>query len=73
VAAHLEASFAPGLSLEAALRLAVSALGHSESGDRTIEADYLEVALLDRTRSQPRKFSRLRETRLAALLETAEK
>ncbi|MGN0063823.1 MAG: proteasome subunit alpha [Nocardioides sp.] len=68
VGGHLEEHFTAGLDLGAAVRLAVKALGHSESGDRVIEADDLEVAMLDRTRSQPRKFTRLRESRLAELL-----
>ena len=37
-------------------------------GDRVIPTDDLEVAILDRTRAQPRKFVRLRESRLVELL-----
>ena len=60
--------YAEGASLEAAVRLAVSALGHTEEGDRVIPAEDLEVAVLDRTRSQPRKFVRVMPSRLGQLL-----
>ena len=46
-------------SLADALSLAVAALGHGADGDRQIPAHDLEVAVLDRTRTQPRKFRRL--------------
>ncbi|GAA1929371.1 proteasome subunit alpha [Nocardioides hwasunensis] len=68
VAAHLQEHYVPGAPLEDALRVAVAALGHTESEDRVIPAGALEVAALDRTRSQPRKFLRLRESRLAEIL-----
>lgn len=68
VAAHLSEHYREGGTLPEALRLAVAALGHSEQGDRSIEVDDLEVAVLDRTRSQKRKFVRLRTERLAALV-----
>ena len=64
VAGYLEERYAEGASLEDAVRLAVSALGHTEEGDRVIPAEDLEVAVLDRTRSQPRKFVRVMPTRL---------
>ena len=68
VADFLETRFEDGLSLEEAVRLAVSALGHSDSDDRVIPDTALEVAVLDRTRSQPRKFRRLRPEDLVRLL-----
>jgi proteasome alpha subunit len=73
VSEHLRARYQPNASLEDALRLAVEALGRSrgengESSERVIPAEHLEVAVLDRTRSQPRKFRRLTADRLAALL-----
>ncbi|HET8959981.1 proteasome subunit alpha [Nocardioides sp.] len=73
VAEHLAEHYAEGASLEAALRLAVAALGHSGNdkagaADRVVPVDHLEVAVLDRTRVQPRKFSRLRPVRLRQLL-----
>ena len=68
VAEHLKEHFSSDLDLGGALRVAVAALGHSESGERVVPADDLEVAMLDRTRSQPRKFTRLRAARLKDLL-----
>jgi len=64
VAGFLSSRYAEGLALDEALALAVGALGHSDSGDRTIPDTDLEVAVLDRTRSQPRKFRRLRPEEL---------
>ena len=68
VAGHLAEHYVGGASLEETLRVAVAALGHSESEDRVIPTGDLEVAVLDRTRTQPRKFLRLRESRLAEIL-----
>lgn len=68
VAGHLREHYTEGASLDEALRVAVAALGHSETEDRVIPVGDLEVAALDRTRTQPRKFLRLREARLTAVL-----
>ena len=68
VAEYLHERYTEGASLEAALRLAVGALGHSESSDRVLPDGDLEVAVLDRTRTQPRKFRRIRAARLSELL-----
>ncbi|RYB90699.1 proteasome subunit alpha [Nocardioides glacieisoli] len=68
VAGHLREHYVAGSSLEDTLRVAVAALGHSETEDRVIPASALEVAALDRTRSQPRKFLRLRAARLTEIL-----
>ncbi len=68
VAGHLKEHYVAGSSLDDALRVAVAALGHSESDDRVIPVRDLEVAALDRTRSRPRKFLRLREERLTDVL-----
>lgn len=68
VAASLSAAEVAGMPLDAALREAVLALGRSESGDRVIPTGDLEVAVLDRTRTQTRKFSRLSPARLDELL-----
>ena len=68
VAAHLKEHYTEGASFGEALHVAVAALGHTDSGDRAIPTADLEVAALDRTRSQPRKFSRFRQARLAELL-----
>ena len=63
--------FKPGLSLAAATKLAVKALG-SDAGPnvapRELGVDALEVAILDRSRALPRKFRRITGDRLAALL-----
>ena len=68
VASHLEEHYHDGATLEDALRMAVAALGHSENGDRVISAQDLEVAALDRTRTRPRKFVRMRDERLVEIL-----
>ncbi|TCJ23365.1 proteasome subunit alpha [Nocardioides jejuensis] len=68
VAAYLQERYVPGADLAAALRLAVAALGHSDSADRVVPDEDLEVAVLDRTRTQPRKFKRIRGQQLTGLL-----
>ena len=68
VAAHLKEHYTEGSSLDDALHVAVAALGHSDAGDRVIPTEDLEVAALDRTRTQPRKFLRLRAARLVEIL-----
>ena len=64
VAGYLSEHYQEGASLTEALALAVAALGRStnergEPDDRVIPVKDLEVAVLDRTRAQPRKFSRI--------------
>jgi proteasome alpha subunit len=68
VAGFLETGYQEGLSLEDALRLAVAALGHSDTSDRVIPTSDLEVAVLDRTRTQSRKFRRIRPDDLGRML-----
>jgi proteasome alpha subunit len=70
---YLSSRYAQGLDLAAALRLAVDALGHegAAAANRQVNRDNLEVAILDRTRTQPRKFRRLTGARLAALFDAA--
>jgi proteasome alpha subunit len=74
VAAYLEEHYTENASLSDALHVAVAALGrgpedgNGASGVKVIPASALEVAVLDRTRSQPRKFLRLMPARLEALL-----
>ena len=73
VASYLSEHYQEGASLSEALTLAVAALGRStnergETEDRVIPVKDLEVAVLDRTRPQPRKFSRIGPFRLEALL-----
>ena len=66
VTEHLQEPYRPGLSLEEALAVTIEALGTSESGSRVIPVESLEVAVLDRTRTQQRKFKRLRSRAAAA-------
>jgi proteasome alpha subunit len=73
VAAYLHEHYTENASLSDALHVAVAALGRSPdenggTGDRVIPAGDLEVAVLDRTRAQPRKFSRVMPARLESLL-----
>lgn len=72
VAEHLREHYREGASLEDGVRMAVEALGRGQ-GDtesRVIAAGDLEVAVLDRTRTQQRKFKRLHATQLADILGT---
>ena len=76
VASYLRENYTENASLSDALHAAVAALGrvpdenagNGATPDRVIPASALEVAVLDRQRSQPRKFSRLMPARLEALL-----
>jgi proteasome alpha subunit len=70
VSTYLKEHFETGLALEPAIKLAVKSLGHTEGGDRTIPAEDLEVAVLDRSRTQARKFRRLSDAQLVDLLST---
>jgi len=64
---YLTSHYSEGLDLAAALRLAADALGHEGTSTREVNTERLEVAVLDRTRSQPRKFRRVEGRRLADL------
>ncbi len=68
VEAHLGEHFKTGLKLGKAISIAVTALGQDVEPARTVEAAALEVAVLTRTRSQPRKFRRLSDVDVAAAL-----
>jgi len=68
VATYLTENFAPDLDLGAAIRLAVTALGQSGGEARTIPPEDLEVAVLDRSRFQQRKFRRLDAESLSGML-----
>lgn len=73
VSSYLAEHYTEGASLESALAVAVSALGHSndergQATDRVIAVSDLEVAVLDRTRAQRRKFRRILPARLEELL-----
>ncbi len=65
----------PGLSLAEAAALAVRALatdGGPNATPRELGVEALEVAILDRSRTLPRKFRRITGPRLAALLADAQ-
>jgi proteasome alpha subunit len=66
---YLKEHYRAGSSLQDAIRLAVHALGQGETDTRTIPSGNLEVAVLDRTRSQQRKFKRLTARQLSGILD----
>jgi proteasome alpha subunit len=68
VTTYLRERYSSGTSLEDAVRVAVEGLEHSESNTRVVRAEDLEVAVLDRSRSQQRKFKRLSPERLRSIL-----
>jgi proteasome alpha subunit len=73
ISTTLEATYAEDLELGPAITLAIDALSSEGSGGesgetRQITPSQLEVAVLDRTRSQSRKFKRLAAERLIELL-----
>jgi proteasome alpha subunit len=67
--AYLKEHYRAGASLQDAIRVAVQALGQGETDTRTIPSGNLEVAVLDRTRSQQRKFKRLAAGQLSGILD----
>ena len=67
-ATYLKEHYAAGAGLDDTVRLAVDALGRDEGDGRRIPASALEVAVLDRTRSQQRKFKRLTVAQLGRIL-----
>jgi proteasome alpha subunit len=68
VSDYIAEHYTEGLSMSGALRLAVDALGHDGTEPRHLEPDQIEVAVLDRTRTQQRKFKRIVKVTLAAML-----
>lgn len=67
---YLEEHHREGMSLAEALKLAVDSLARDSNGaDRTLTHEQLEVAVLDRTRPQQRKFKRVLGRQLARLLD----
>jgi proteasome alpha subunit len=68
VTAYLKERYAPGADLNTVIRLAVQALGQGETDTREVPAANLEVAVLDRTRAQQRKFRRLTAGQLQGIL-----
>jgi proteasome alpha subunit len=66
---YLREHYRDGASLGDALRTAVEGLGQGDpTAPRVISAEDLEVAVLDRSRSQQRKFKRLRAATLREIL-----
>ena len=65
---YLREHYTAGLDLAGAVKLAVTALSHDVEPTREIPSEALEVGVLTRARSQPRKFKRLSETEVAAAL-----
>ncbi len=68
VTTYLRERYTPGLSRNEALTLAAVALGQGENGSRDVPARDLEVAVLDRTRTQQRKFKRMAAPVLVGIL-----
>ena len=67
---YLDQRHQDGMTLAEALKLAVQALSRESNGtQREIPAERLEVAVLDRTRPQKRKFKRIVGRQLERLLE----
>jgi proteasome alpha subunit len=66
----LQEAFEPGLALDRAVAAAVDALSAVE--EKTLDADRLEVAVLDRTRAR-RKFRRLSEADVTGMLHPPKK
>lgn len=64
----LESSYQENAALETVLNAAVEALGRDGSEPRTLAPNQLEVAVLDRTRTQVRKFRRITGPALSRLL-----
>ena len=70
ISSFLDQRHRDGMSLAEALKLAVQALSRDTNGtEREIPAERLEVAVLDRTRPQQRKFKRIVGRQLSRLLE----
>ena len=65
---YLKEHYQAGAGLDDSIRLAVQALGQGETETRTIPSGNLEVAVLDRLRSQQRKFRRLTAAQLGRII-----
>jgi proteasome alpha subunit len=70
ISSYLDQRHREGMQLSEALKLAVESLSRdTNGGNRTLSPEQLEVAVLDRTRPQKRKFKRVTGRQLARLLE----
>ncbi|WP_171167972.1 proteasome subunit alpha [Streptomyces sp. I05A-00742] len=73
ISSYLGQRHRDGMTLAEALKLAVESLARdTNGGERTLTAEQLEVAVLDRKRPQQRKFKRLLGGQLTRLLEGGE-
>lgn len=68
VETYLGKHYVAGLDLAAAIALAAAALGDDPKTPRTIDSTALEVAILDRTRTFPRKFTRVTDETVSSAL-----
>lgn len=68
VTSYLSEHYREDLGLAEALQLAATALGRDAEPPRTVAAADLEVAVLDRTRLQVRKFKRYTDDQVSAAL-----
>lgn len=68
VETYLGKHYVAGLDLAAAIALAAAALGDDPKTPRTIDSTALEVATLDRTRTFPRKFTRVTDETVSSAL-----
>lgn len=68
ISGYLAEHYIEQMDLSNAVKLAVEALGHDSDEPRDIDPQQLEVAILDRSRTQARKFKRLTADRLDTLL-----
>ena len=68
ITTYLQEHYTTGLSRAEALTLTARALGQGDAGHRSIAARDLEVAVLDRSRTQERKFRRLSGPALLEIL-----
>lgn len=70
ISSYLDQRHRDGMTLAEALKLAVESLTRDNNGgERTLTAEQLEVAVLDRTRPQQRKFKRVLGRQLSRLLD----
>ncbi|MGY1434513.1 proteasome subunit alpha [Streptomyces reniochalinae] len=70
IGSYMDQRHREGMSLGEALKLGAVALARDSSGgERELSAEQLEVAVLDRQRSQKRKFKRVPAAQVARLLE----
>jgi proteasome alpha subunit len=72
ISAVLADRYTEGLDLRAAIGVGIEALAEDGAEPRQLTPQQLEVAVLDRTRTQARKFKRLAADRIAELLSSGD-